>query len=163
MDNGLVVKADIPQRIPADAEMADTDVATINLALVRNDGCATSRPYDEVTGPNPAAEIVGCHDCTKPDDALTTVGLLDRLKTVESVTGIVPPDVATITSGADERVTVPLESDVALLRVMTPLDTFTVGALEKVTMPLLRLVGLLSTTVGLLLSVTVPLLSERTR
>lgn len=100
-----------------------------------------------------------------------TVGTDDRLNTVESVTGIVPPDDATITSGALLSVTMPLESDVGLLSttvglldsVNTPLETFTVGALEKVTMPLLRLVGDDSTTVGLLLSVTVPLDSERMR
>lgn len=44
---------------------------------------------------------------TRPDDAEMTVGLDDRLNTVESVTGIVPPDVATMTKGADESVTVP--------------------------------------------------------
>ena len=105
--------------------------------------------------PNPAPVCVGSHACTKPDDALTTVGLDDRLNTVESVTGIVPPDVATITKGALESVTVP---DVIVVAVLT-----TVQLLLGETMPLLRLVGLLSTTVGLLDSVTVPLDSDRIR
>jgi hypothetical protein len=50
---------------------------------------------------------------------------------------------------AEESVTMPLDRLVGL-------DSTTVGLLESVTRPLLRLVGLDRTTVGLLLSVTVP-------
>ena len=144
----MVVRATSPHKIPAEAEMALTLVATMSLALVNTDGCAFNMPYEEVTGPNPAAEIVGWIDCTVPDDAeknvctlesvtvpdvivvaeAVTVGTDDRLKTVESVTGMVPPDVATMTKGAELSVTVPELSDVALLRV-------NVCTLLKVTVP----------------------------
>ena len=104
--------------------------------------------------------------CTNPLDALTigtlnegaddhgfvaavavTVGTDDRLNTVERVTGIVPPDDATMTKGALESVTVPELSDVALLRVIVP-DVIVVAVL---------------TTVQLLLGETMPLLSDLIR
>lgn len=64
-----------------------------------------------------------------------TVGTEDRLNTVERVTGIVPPDEATITSGADESVTVPELSDVALLKVIVP-DVMVVAVLITVQLEL---------------------------
>lgn len=44
VDSTLVVNAESPQRMPADGEIAATEVAMITLELVRNDGCATRRP-----------------------------------------------------------------------------------------------------------------------
>jgi len=90
-----------------------------------------------------------------------TVGTDDRLNTVESVTGIVPPDEATITNGALLRVTVPLDSEGMLLST-------TVQLLLGETMPDEIAMAEDSVTVPLesdvaLLSVTVPLLSERIR
>ena len=78
------------------------------------------------------------------------------------------PELAETTVGFDESVTVPELSEVADDRVIVP-DVIVVAVLTTVqlllgeTMPLLRLVGLLSTTVGLLLSVTVPLDNDRIR
>lgn len=131
---------------------------------------------------------MGCQACTKPDDAETTVGfeesvivpdvmvvadavtvgVLDRLNTVERVTGIVPPDDATMTSGVELSVNVPDEMAMADERVIVP-EVIVVAVLTTVqlelgdTIPLLRLVGLLKTTVGLLDRVTVPLDRDRTR
>ena len=140
--------------MPGDGEMAPTDVAMMSRELLSNAGVPVNNPYEEVTGPNPAAEIVGFHACTNPDDAVTTVGTDDRLNIVESVTGIVPPDVATITSGADER----LKTVDRVTGIVPPDDaTITSGVLLSVTMPLESDVGLLSTTVGLLDSVNTPL------
>ena len=77
-----------------------------------------------------------------------TVGAEERLTTVDRVTGMVPPEDATMTNGAEERVTVPELKDVALDRLTTvdrvtgivPPDdaTMTRGAEDKVTVPELR-------------------------
>ena len=62
--------------MPGDGEMALTDVAMMRRELLSNAGVPVKSPYEEGTGPNPAAEIVGCHACTNPDDALTFVTVI---------------------------------------------------------------------------------------
>lgn len=150
------------------------------VLTVPGDMPLTSNAPEEVTmAPTPLEPVTMA--CTRPEDAFTTgmlkpgaldhglvaavavtVGTLDRLNTVESVTGIVPPDVATITNGALLSVTVPLLSEGMLLSTTVQLlDAIAVTSWppEVVTGPTAEEVPMMLTP-GVLLKVTIPLVRE---
>lgn len=157
-----VTGANCPLDVTSDVIFWSLVVPTLNVPP--DVATTTSGALVSCTRPLDAETMVAVPEiCTNPDDTLTigrlklgaldhgfvaavvvTVGTLDRLNTVERVTGIVPPDEATMTKGAELSVTVPELSDVALLKVnVWTLLSVTIpddraAADERVTMPLDR-------------------------